>query len=459
MTAEPPAYDWSVLSGDLSVAVIEPPSAEEMAAERERRDRESWERAKTAEAPRLRALDDAPDPSELPGYEPGDVSLDGIESASSLYPEPQDCGTLALSEYGGIEYVGDLIIPGRIHIVAAEEGTGKTYGLYELAVRMGAAGGSFAGTWPVEVGGPVVYLSEMHADDDWRYQQDVLDALGIERVNLTGRLYRLDLGTAANGRPVLTDPDWRAWFAAWCRRRGVRLAVFDTGTGASQVDPWGKGLQEVFRDLRLMLADCPELAVVLLLHLKKPQGRGTRRISDVLGEWGRWCDVLILMEGDGDGRTKVSTHKRLRHHKHIVATRAGGLLVDPVDLTEAKGGQKVAPSRQVSDIEAHPGATFAELAELWSVTKRTAQNYVKALDTAVEVVSEGPRGQSRVFPAKQPGNTEKQARFPGGFSDVTGKDGDDRESGKRAYIDARSLSHSPDPVEDDYPASAWEADR
>jgi hypothetical protein len=79
------------------------------------------------------------------------------------FPEPEDRGTATLSALGGVEYVDDLIRPGRIVVVAAEEGAGKSYAIGgELAVRVAVAGGSFAGTWPVLRTGPVLYMSEMH---------------------------------------------------------------------------------------------------------------------------------------------------------------------------------------------------------------------------------------------------------------------------------------------------------
>ena len=106
------------------------------------------------------------------------------------------------------------------------------------------------------------------------------------------------------------------------------------GHRGDATDPWGKAIQQVYRDLRVMLAEYPELAVVLLLHLKKPQGRGSRRISDVLGEWGRWCDVLVLMEAEGPSGPRSRPTSASGSTSRIVATRAGGMLVDPLDITD-----------------------------------------------------------------------------------------------------------------------------
>ncbi len=273
------------------------------------------------------------------------VSAPG-EAPTGPFLEPEDRGAAVLSALGDVEYVEDLIRPGRIVVWAAEEGAGKSYTADgELGIRVAVAGGALAGTWPILRHGPVLVLSEMHADDDYAREASILEALELERSALTSCYYRLPLMTAAGGPPVLTVAAWRDWLTGWLRDRSALLLIVDTATGATQVDPWGQAIQAVYRDLRAMLEAYPELAIVLVLHLKKPQGRGDRRISDVLGEWGRWCDVIVLQEADGTTRTKLATYKRVRHQRRIVATRAAGLLVDPIDLDTAAGTKMSRPPR------------------------------------------------------------------------------------------------------------------
>lgn len=206
------------------------------------------------------------------------------ESPAS-FPAPEDFGLAQPSPLVGVEYVEDFLRPGRLVTVAAEEGSGKSFAFdAELAVRVALVGGSFAETWPVLRTGPVLVLSEMHADDDIARLDRVSVALGRDRGELEGRYYRLPLYTAANGAPCLAVPEWRSYITDWCRAHGVLMVIFDTATGAVDVDPWGREIQRLFRDLRAMLADYPDLAIVLIVHLKKPTGRGARRLSDVLGE-------------------------------------------------------------------------------------------------------------------------------------------------------------------------------
>jgi hypothetical protein len=317
---------------------------------------------------------------------------------------PEDRGQAELSPLGDVEYVEDLIRPGRIVVVAAEEGTGKSFGISgELAIRVATtAGGSFAGTWPVLVSCPVLVLSEMHSDDDYHREEMILAALDLDRSALRQRYFRVPLMTAAGGPPALTVPEWRTWAVEWLQSRRALLLIVDTATGATQVDPWGQPIQRVYADLRRMLEAYPELAIILVLHLKKPTGRGGRRVSDVLGEWGRWCDVVLLLEADGATRTKLTTYKRVRRPRHIVATRRDGLLVDPVDLDEERG-TKVSQEAVLAVISAHPGSTFAELAEKLDVSKATAARYVKDLGDRVTIAEtttptpKGPRRASAVF--------------------------------------------------------------
>ena len=300
------------------------------------------------------------------------------------FPEPEDRGTATLSELGAVEYVEDLIRPGRIIVWAGEEGSGKTFAIQELSTRMAKAGGSFAGSWPITRTGPVLMLSEMHPDDDFTREAMILEALDLERRALSGCYYRLPLASAAGDRPALQVPEWRDWITAWMRERGVLVAVFDTATGAAQVDPWGSDIQAVYRSLRTMTEQYPELAIVLVVHLKKPQGRGERRISDVLGEWGRWCDVLLLLEREGETRVKLTARKRVRHERRIVATTRDGLLVDPQDTTEGSG-PKVPLEQVIKAVRAEPGLSIRALAQRLGVARGTARAYIDKVPNLVLV--------------------------------------------------------------------------
>ena len=320
----------------------------------------------------------------------------------ATFAVPEDRGGATLSDLGQTEYIEDLGRPGRIIVVPAEEGTGKTVGIVgELGIRMALAGGSFAETWPIVTKGPVLVLSEQHPDDDYYNESRVLEALGHERSELAGRYYRLPLMTAAGGAPALMVPEWREYITGWMRDHKVLMLVVDTATGATQVKPWGEEIQAVYRALRLMIAEYPALMVVLLLHMKKPSGRGERGMSDVLGEWGRWCDVVLLMENDGSSleRVKLTTRKRVRRQRKVMVTKRDFLLVDPVDLDEATG-PKVPAAAVLKAITAEPGMTFVELGKVLGVSKDTAARYVRSLGEQV-LIQQGENRTKRVYPGAE----------------------------------------------------------
>lgn len=313
----------------------------------------------------------------------------------SSFPIPENRGQATLSDLGTVEYVEDLIRPGRIVVWAAEEGSGKSFAVSgELALRIAAAGGEFAGTWPVLEQGRVLVLSEMHPDDDYVREDLILGALGMTRRDIDDRYYRLDLMTAAGGRPALTVPEWRTWITDWLRDREAILLIVDTATGATQVDPWGREIQAVYSSLRVMLAEYTRLAVILIVHLKKPEGRNPdRAISDVLGEWGRWCDVVVLQENEGLDlhHAKLTVRKRVRRERRVVVEKRGGLLVEPMELVEGLEASKVPMADILEAIRSNPGITVSRLSETLGVGRATGARYVSSLGGRV-VMEAGPRG-------------------------------------------------------------------
>lgn len=370
----------------------------------------------------------------------------------ATFPAPENRGKAALSNLGEVEYVDDLVRPGRVLVWAAEEGSGKSYAVAgELAIRIAAAGGAFAETWDVLRTGPVLVLSEMHSDDDFVREDIVLRSLGIDRGAIDERYFRLDLMTAAAGRPALTVPEWRSWCISWTREHGVLLLVIDTATGATQVDPWGREIQAVYASLRLMLADYPELAVVLIVHVKKPSGKKGegRELSDVLGEWGRWCDVVVLQENDGQGfeRTKLTTRKRVRRQRRVVATKRSGLLVDAIDLDDGSRS-KVPETLVLEAIAKHPGSTFTELGRDLGIHKDTAKRYVAGLGNRVKVVAAGRRAASLVYLATDDRSTVQHgtdSAVANGESEV--QHGAVRESDDPAAVEVQhrsTVQHHPD---------------
>jgi hypothetical protein len=352
------------------------------------------------------------DPQDVIAF--GRARLDAIEQArggqvSSLdsFPVPEDWGQAVASPLAEVEYVTDLVRPGRILLVAAVEGVGKSYVRDELAIRLAHAGGSFAGTWPINQRGRVLVLSEMHHDDDIRYRDDVLKALELTRECLVGRYWHHDLATAANGESPLLAPDWRTWVTRWCREHEVIVLFVDTVTTATGgMDSWGQGMVKLFADLRAMLAELPTLGLVLNVHLSKPKGGHQQRdITAVLGDWAKWVDVVVLLEDAGAGTTKLTTAKRVRRPRTILALRQRGLLVQPSFLGgEASSHPKVAPEAFLAAVRATPGIDRKALATLLGVGTDSVHRYAEQAPTqVVERKDTGTRyAKYRFYPLEQP---------------------------------------------------------
>lgn len=329
---------------------------------------------------------------------------------------PEDRSQAVLTPLGDIEYVEDLVRPGQIIVIAAEEGTGKSMAFpLELGIRLAVAGGRFADTWEIREHGPVVYLSEMSSDEDYRREEMILTELGIPREALEGRYFRQSMNTVMHGLPVLDSEEWIDRFIEWSRRVQPIALFIDTATMATDAEPWGSPMRQVIRNIRQIQEAIPKLATFPIVHFKKPQGRGTakRGLSDVMGEWGRPSDGVILLHNEPQDKVRISTHKRIQNHRNLLLTKRNGLLVDPVDLTDAKApAQKVSNEGVLAAIQENPGITARNLAKLIDVAPSTASGYIEKLaDEGLVEIKPGPHSAKLAYatdeaPEQLPWDTE-----------------------------------------------------
>jgi hypothetical protein len=107
------------------------------------------------------------------------------------------------------------------------------------------------------------------------------------------------------------------------------------------------------------------------------------------------------MENDGQSleRVRVTSRKRVKHERRIVATKRGGLLVDPTDAATPAKGPKVPPDRVLAAIVADPGLTYEELGAAIGVSSDTASRYTKSLGDVVDIIEGTNRKAARVFPS------------------------------------------------------------
>lgn len=317
---------------------------------------------------------------------------------------PEDRSQAVLSDWGDVEYVEDIGRPGRIIVVAAEEGTGKSYAFQgELGLRLAAAGGHWAETYEVLSNGPVLVVSEMPADEDFQREEQIMASLGITRAQLAGRYFRQDLNTAAMGHQILDSEQWRNNFLRWAEEHKPIALIIDPTTSATDADAWGKELRSMFRQLRLIQKAQPQLLIILVVHMKKPQGKGNanqmRQIDAVMGEYGRLNDVTIMMQNDGNSLDTVilSVRKRVKNQRRIRLTKRGGLLVDPQPIDNAPQ-PKVGLDHVHDIIREHPGITLMDLATKLEVAKRTASGYVDQLVARGDITTDkGPRNTTLVY--------------------------------------------------------------
>jgi len=320
------------------------------------------------------------------------------------WEEPEDRSTATLSDQGDIQYVDDIGRPGRIVVVAAEEGTGKSFAIQgELGIRLAIAAGAFAETWDILQTGPVLVVSEMPSDEDYERENMVMDSLGVTRDQLAGRYFRQDLNTAALGEQVLDSTAWRSNFIPWAKEQGLIALIVDPTTSATDADPWGKELRTMMRNLRLLQKELPQLLIILVVHLKKPSGRGqanaTRGLDAVMGEYGRLNDVTILMQADGSSLENivVSVRKRVRDQRRIRLTKRGGLLVDPQPIDNAPQ-PKVSLEHVRDVVRENPGITMRELGKTLNVAATTASKYTEQLEGQGHVmISTGKNNAKQAF--------------------------------------------------------------
>lgn len=331
------------------------------------------------------------------------TSAPPFAAPNMAWEEPEDRSTATLSALGAVQYVEDIVRPGRIVVIAAEEGTGKSFAFQgELALRLAVAGGQFAETWDVLQNGPVLIISEMPGDEDYAREELIMDSLGITRDELVGRYFRQDLNTAALGAQVLDSDAWRQNFIPWAKEHELIALFIDPATSATDADAWGKELRATFRQLRLIQKELPQLVIFLAVHLKKPSGRGgstTRGLHEVMGEYGRLNDVTILMQNDGANLDSLilTVRKRVQHQRRLRLTKRDGLLVDPQAIDDAPQ-PKVGLEQVREVIKENPGISYGDLGKALGVSRSTAGTYVEQLVQRGQVtIQAGPRRSNLVY--------------------------------------------------------------
>ena len=209
--------------------------------------------------------------------------------------------------------VVDLLRPKYLAVLASTEGVGKSNIRLELGIRYACGHGALFDTYPMGKPGTVLVFDEENGPrEEWRREEAMLASLGLTRslhMVLYNRIHYsgLDLENAVH----------QTVFDRLLAEHQPQLVILDTA-GAMVGEEHGKDFKKVMAFLKAMKEkhDC---AIVLVVHLVKPPrdaklvGKPMERvITDVMGQWTRSADVLMLVsETEDDNVILFRVRKRV----------------------------------------------------------------------------------------------------------------------------------------------------
>jgi hypothetical protein len=223
--------------------------------------------------------------------------------------------------------VRNLIRPGAVCLLAAQEAVGKSFIRLEIAARGAIGGGALFGypAFAIERQFRTVLLDEENGEDEEADREDMtISALGTDRSAVGDRYARYSFSGVD-----LVSPEGRARIEAAVAIDRPDLLILDTATGMVG-EEWGAPLKEALQWLR-HLAVNQGVAILLIVHLVKPQRdrsgkRQTtnRSLSDVMGQWARPVDMAMVVSGaSGEDRVHFDVYKRVPKANLVLARAAG----------------------------------------------------------------------------------------------------------------------------------------
>jgi hypothetical protein len=209
--------------------------------------------------------------------------------------------------------VVDLIRPRQLVVLASTEGVGKSNMRLELGIRYACGHGALFDTYPMGRAGDVLLFDEENGErEEFVREEAMLASLDLKRdphMALYHRVHYSGLNLES-----LVD---QSVFDKLLTLYAPQLVILDTA-GAMVGEEHGKDFKRVIAFLKAMKEkhDC---AIVLVVHLVKPPRDGKtvgkaleRTITDVMGQWTRSADVLLLVsETDDDDVVLFRVRKRV----------------------------------------------------------------------------------------------------------------------------------------------------
>lgn len=300
------------------------------------------------------------------------------ETPPSTRPKPRNVGTSPEPRDVDAWLVERVLRPGAYVVVAAPEGLGKSFIRKELAFRLATGTGALFGHYAISGAAVVLEFDEENGDrEEWRREEDVLAALGLERAALDGRYWSVSFAGL-----TLTDAGSHAYVRELVDNLRPGLVMFDTGTGMVG-DEWGAELKVAVRFLRSLAVDYGT-AVLVFVHLVKPsrdsRAKGARHgtaMTDVMGQWTRQADAVALMSDLGDGRAGWTMRKRVPPSS-LVIRQADGVW-ETVNVNAAEAARSSSVDDRILRAVAASATTARELAVGLGVPERTIYAAVKRL--------------------------------------------------------------------------------
>jgi hypothetical protein len=298
------------------------------------------------------------------------------QSAGTERPTLTNVATMPKPDESDDWVVEDIARPSAIVVVASPEGLGKSYIRKETELRLGSGKGPLFGRFAIDRPFVVATFEEENGpEEEWRRDEQVLAALDITRKHLGDRVHRVSYPGLD-----LTHADPQEYVRGEVEAVGADVVWLDTG-GSMVGEEWGEPMKQVFRFLRSL-----DVTVFLNVHLVKPargQARGGAShgstLTDVMGQWTRQADAVLVMSDLGEGRARVLVRKRVPKRDLVMAQQNGLWVV--VDEGTGAGSDPKQEDRVLRAVNA--GATDAEaVRRALDMPVRTVYRHVGSLRKA-----------------------------------------------------------------------------
>jgi hypothetical protein len=336
------------------------------------------------------------DETALSAQRPNPLGKAGAPERPQARPASDIDPAVALRDPWRIEGV---LRPGRLLVLASQEGVGKSYGRGEMAVRLATQHGALFGHYPIAGRARVLLFDvENGEEEETRREEEILERLELDRAGLTD-YWRVSLEGL-----LLTDADDQLYVRDQIELAHPDVVVFDTGSSMVG-EEWGTELKLAVRFLRALAREYG-CSIVVCVHLVKPSRQTKRKdapehgtdLSDVMGQWTRQADSVALMARTKDDMVVWSMLKRVPHSVLILAPDSGTFRV----VSAVSGGDLGLGTR---DLVAHylaQGVTDTDtIAKTIGITRRTVQRHVAKLSEADVVVSSAVATDVAMIPERE----------------------------------------------------------